>query len=61
MYAGNVFDAKVLEEIRQISMKKLPEKIIPSFRILENPETCYLDGMYYKAIEIKTEFPKRFQ
>lgn len=61
VYAGNVFDAKVLEEIRQISMKKLPEKIIPSFRILENPETCYLDGMYYKAIEIKTEFPKRFQ
>lgn len=59
--AGNVIDAAVLEEMQQICAEKLPEWILPKFRLLDDEDACYLEGMYQKVVEIKSEDNRRIR
>lgn len=55
VFAGNVIDSSYLEKISAAVKEMIPEVFIPRFSIAENyGNDYYLEGMYQKAKELKT-------
>ena len=55
VFAGNVIDSSYLEKISAAVKEMIPEVFIPQFSIAENfGNDYYLEGMYQKAKELKT-------
>lgn len=56
VFAGNVIDAAAADRVRNLCEEYLPKDVIPDFCVAEDgSDSYYLEGMYQKALEIKTD------
>lgn len=63
LFAGNVIDAAMLEDIRAVCCSKnISPEFLPGFRLAEGTgEQYYLYGMYCKALEMKSDLTGRYR
>ena len=54
IFAGNVIDNKMMEDIFKECRRHFPDEFMPKFRLIDDEvDSFYLEGMYQLAIELK--------